>query len=153
MKKTMIKNILQTGEVHNSYHVSGWVRNKRSSKEVSFIMLNDGSSLNDLQIIVEINSENEVLLKQVTTGSSISVYGSLIESKGSGQSVELLADQITVIGSANPDEYPIQPKKHTFDFLRKNAHLRFRTKTFSTVFRIRHGLSFAIHQFFNQRGF
>ncbi len=153
MNRISIKDILKTASLNEYYSVSGWVRNKRGSKSVVFIMLNGGSCIHDLQIIVETNPTLENVLKHVNTGSSITAYGKLLKSKGKGQSIELIAQDIKVVGAADPDKYPIQPKKHTLDFLRKNAHLRFRTKTFSSVFRIRHGLSFAIHKFFNERNF
>ena len=153
MKRIMISQILQNSTVNKDYTVSGWVRTKRGSKHVAFIMLNDGSCLHDVQIIIE----NEKLLNNtihsISTGASISVLGTLIESKGKGQKVELIAKEITILGEADSEQYPIQPKKHTLDFLRKNAHLRFRTKTYSSIFRIRHALSFAIHKFFNERNF
>ena len=153
MKGITIKEILETNNVNQDYSVSGWVRTKRGSKNVAFIILNDGSCIHDLQIIIEIDDELDDLLKEVNTGSSISVFGKLIKSEGKGQKVELVANKIELIGIADPETYPIQPKKHTLEFLRKNAHLRFRTKTFSSIFRIRHGLSFAIHKFFHENNF
>lgn len=153
MKKVIIKNLLTQGIVNQNYIVFGWVRNKRGSKSISFIMLNDGSCFHDLQVVVTISPKIELILKQINTGASISVSGKLIQSEGAGQKVELLAETINLIGSSDSETYPIQPKKHNLEFLRKNAHLRFRTKTFSSVFRIRHGLSFAIHQYFNQLNF
>ena len=153
MKKTIIKDILNKDSINQIYTVSGWVRNKRGSKQISFIMLNDGTCFNDLQVVINLKPEIESVLREINTGASIEVKGQLIKSEGSGQQVELVADKIKLIGPADPDDYPIQPKKHNLEFLRKNAHLRFRTKTFSSVFRIRHGLSFAIHQFFNNLNF
>ncbi len=153
MKKIIIKNLLTQGIVNQNYIVFGWVRNKRGSKSISFIMLNDGSCFHDLQVVVNISPKIELILKQINTGASISASGKLIQSEGAGQKVELLAETINLIGSSDSETYPIQPKKHNLEFLRKNAHLRFRTKTFSSVFRIRHGLSFAIHQYFNQLNF
>ena len=153
MKKTTIKNIFKNCKTDASYLVSGWVRTKRGSKNIAFIMLNDGSCFSDLQVILDMTVDLENILKRVNTGSSISVFGKLVKSTGQGQKVELIAKEIKVIGTSDPEKYPIQPKKHTLDFLRKNAHLRFRTKTFSSVFRIRHALSFAIHQFFNDQNF
>ena len=153
MKKTTIKNIFKNCKTDASYLVSGWVRTKRGSKNIAFIMLNDGSCFSDLQVILDMTVDLENILKRVNTGSSISVFGKLVKSTGQGQKVELIAKEIKVIGISEPEKYPIQPKKHTLDFLRKNAHLRFRTKTFSSVFRIRHALSFAIHQFFNDQNF
>ena len=133
-------------------NLKGWVRTKRGSKNVSFIALNDGSTLNNIQIVAEHNISEDIL-KLINTGSSISVIGKLVQSKGSGQAVEVLAESIEVIGVADPDEYPLQPKKHSLEFLREKAHLRFRTNTFGAVFRIRHAMTYAIHNFFNQKGF
>ena len=130
MKKIIIKDILTQGNINQNYSVCGWVRNKRGSKSVAFVMLNDGTCFNDLQIVVNIHPEIESVLRQINTGSSISVTGKLIKSDGAGQRVELVAENINLIGTADPDDYPIQPKKHNLEFLRKNAHLRFRTKTF-----------------------
>ena len=148
-----IKDLLQSGKIGRSYQVSGWVRNKRGSKSVTFIVINDGSCFRDLQVIVEFTSDQESLLRDIHTGTALTISGILMESQGGGQSVELFSKTVSLIGKINPETYPIQPKKHTLDFLRKNAHLRFRTKTFSSIFRIRHGLSFAIHKFFNDRNF
>ena len=153
MKRIMISQILKNNSLNKDYAVSGWVRTKRGSKHVAFIMLNDGSCLNDIQIIIEDAKLLNSTVNTISTGTSISVLGTLTKSKGQGQKVELIAKEITVIGDADPELYPIQPKKHTLDFLRKNAHLRFRTKTYSSIFRIRHALSFSIHNFFNERNF
>ena len=150
MNRITIKEILENGNLNQDYSVFGWVRTKRGSKSITFIMMNDGTCFHDLQIIIELNPKLEDILKQVNSGASIRVGGRLAKSEGQGQKVELIANEIEVIGSADPEEYPIQPKKHSLDFLRKNAHLRFRTKTFSSVFRIRHALSFAIHKFFHE---
>ena len=152
MKRIEVKKVLQLEASENIVNLKGWVRTIRGSKNVSFIALNDGSTLKNIQIVAE-NSIPEDLLKSINTGASISVFGKLVASKGSGQAIELLADKIEVLGIANPDEYPLQPKQHSLEFLREKAHLRFRTNTFSAVFRIRHAMSFAIHQFFNDRGF
>ena len=133
--------------------VKGWVRTKRGSKNVSFIALNDGSTINNIQIVAESITFSEDTLKDIATGACISVEGKLIESQGGGQKVEIRADKIDIIGLANADTYPLQPKRHSLEFLREKAHLRFRTNTFSAVFRVRHALSFAVHNFFNERGF
>tara|TARA_B100001093_G_scaffold520499_2_gene616944 strand:+ start:60083 stop:61522 length:1440 start_codon:yes stop_codon:yes gene_type:complete len=133
--------------------VNGWVKNRRGSKNVFFISLNDGSTIENIQIVCESKSISEEIIKQITTGSCISVSGLLKNSAGSKQSVEILADKIVVLGKADADKYPLQPKKHSLEFLRENAHLRFKTNTFSAVFRIRHSLTFAIHNFFNKNGF
>ena len=134
-------------------NVNGWVKNRRGSKNVFFISLNDGSTIENIQIVCESKSINEEIIKQITTGSCISASGLLKPSAGSKQSVEVLADKIVVLGKADADIYPLQPKKHSLEFLRENAHLRFKTNTFSAVFRIRHSLTFAIHDFFNKNGF
>ena len=148
-----IKEILQTEGVEQEISVSGWVRTRRGSKHVSFIALNDGSTINNLQIVAETTDFNEELVKQITTGACVSIKGKLISSKGSGQAVEILATSIEVLGGSDANEYPLQPKKHSLEFLRENAHLRFRTNTFSAVFRLRHALTFAVHKFFNDKGF
>ena len=133
--------------------VNGWVKNRRGSKNVFFISLNDGSTIENLQVVCESKSINEEVIKQITTGSCLSVSGLLKTSDGSKQTVEVLAEKILILGKADADKYPLQPKKHSLEFLRENAHLRFRTNTFSSVFRIRHSLTFAIHNFFNLNGF
>ena len=133
--------------------VKGWVRTKRGSKNVSFIAINDGSTIDNIQAVAESDSFDESLLKQITTGACLCIIGTLIESQGSGQKVEIAAQEIEILGESDADLYPLQPKKTHLEFLREKAHLRFRTNTFSAVFRIRHALSFAIHQFFNDKGF
>ena len=137
--------------------VSGWVRTKRSSKNVSFVALNDGSTIRNLQLVFDTEKGyegvTEEVMASVTTGASISASGKLVASQGSGQAVELLCEKITVIGIADPDEYPLQPKKHSLEFLREIGHLRFRTNVFGAILRVRHALTFAIHKFFNDRGF
>ena len=153
MKRTKISNLLGEDFVSKTVCVKGWVRTKRGSKNVAFIALNDGSTINNIQIVAETSSFDEEILKDITTGACISVDGKLIESQGGGQKVEINADAITVLGLANADTFPLQPKRHSLEFLREKAHLRFRTNTFSAVFRVRHALSFAIHNFFNEKGF
>jgi asparaginyl-tRNA synthetase len=148
-----IKQILSTGVAEQNISISGWVRTKRGGKNISFIALNDGSTINNIQVVAEGLIFSEKLLKQITTGSCIRVDGKLVPSKGSGQAAEILASKIEVLGLADAEEYPLQPKKHSLDFLREKAHLRFRTNTFSAVFRLRHALTFAIHKFFNDKGF
>ena len=153
MKRTEIKDLLKRTDYGAELNVKGWVRTKRGSKNVAFIALNDGSTINNVQIVVDMNEENVALLEKVNTGASLSVDGVLVESGGSGQAVEVQAKKIEILGTANPDEFPLQPKKHSLEFLREKAHLRFRTNTFSAVARIRHSMIFAIHKFFNDRGF
>ncbi len=135
-------------------NVKGWVRTRRGNKNVAFIALNDGSIIHNLQVVVDVKAfGNDELLRQITTGSCISVNGKLVESQGKGQSVEVQATEITLYGSADPEKYPLQKKGHSLEFLREIAHLRPRTNTFGAIFRIRHALSFAIHKFFNDEGF
>ena len=138
-----IKEILSEEGVGQATNAKGWVRTRRGSKHVSFIALNDGSTINNIQVVAEGEDFTEELLKQITTSSCISVSGVLVASKGSGQAVEILAKEIEILGGADPEEYPLQPKKHSLEFLREKAHLRFRTNTFSAVFRLRHALTFA----------
>ena len=145
--------MLQLTDFGKEINVKGWVRTKRGSKNVAFIALNDGSTINNVQIVVEINPEFEEILSHIHTGASLSVDGILQESVGTKQKVEVLAKSIEVLGEANPDEYPLQPKKHSLEFLREKAHLRFRTNTFSAIARIRHAMIFGVHKFFNERGF
>ncbi|MDO9681080.1 MAG: asparagine--tRNA ligase [Bacteroidales bacterium] len=131
----------------------GWVRTKRGNKNISFVALNDGSTVKNIQIVFDMNSFSEESLKEVSTGACIAVKGELTASLGSGQSVEIQAKEVTVLGPADPDSYPLQKKGHSMEFLREIGHLRPRTNTFGCVFRIRHAMSFAIHKFFNDKGF
>lgn len=153
MKRTKIIDILKSNDYGRETVVMGWVRTKRVSKNVCFIALNDGSTINNLQIVIDVNPKTEDILAKIHTGASVSVLGKTVESMGSGQSTELQCLTLEVIGQANPDEYPLQPKRHSLEFLREIAHLRFRTNTFSAVFRIRHAMTFAVHKFFNDKGF
>ena len=152
-QKVKVVKILQDQETGSKVKVNGWVRTKRESKNVVFIALNDGSIIHNLQIVADPAKFNEDLIKDITTGACLSVQGELVESFGGGQKVELQAEKIDLLGKADPDEYPLQPKRHSLEFLREIAHLRPRTNTFSAVFRIRHAMSFAIHKFFDERGF
>lgn len=153
MKRLKIKEVLTGGQVGQQVLVKGWVRTKRGSKNVNFIALNDGSTINNLQIVADVEKFGEELLKDINTSASLAVTGELVESMGSGQAIELNASEIIIYGKADPEKYPIQPKKHSLEFLRENAHLRFRTATFSAIFRIRHAMAFAIHNYFNSKGF
>ena len=130
--------------------VKGWVRTFRANR---FIALNDGSTINNMQCVVDFENFDEALLKRVTTGAAIHITGELVESQGKGQSVEIVVKTLEVLGDSDPETYPIQPKKHSFEFLRENAHLRTRTNTFSAVMRLQSSLSFAIHKYFNENGF
>lgn len=131
----------------------GWVRTKRGNKNIVFIALNDGSTINNIQIVCEAASFSEDLIKSITTGACLAVSGDLVESVGSGQKVEIQAREIEVYGTSNPDTYPLQKKGHSMEFLREIGHLRPRTNTFGAVLRIRHNMAFAIHKYFNDRGF
>ena len=150
MARIRIKDILKTTPTEQTIIVKGWVRTFRNN---SFIALNDGSTNNNLQIVVDFNKTPEHILKRITTGAAISITGILVASLGKGQSVEVKASSIEIIGDSDAEKYPLQPKKHSLEFLREIAHLRFRTNTFGAVFRVRNTLSFAIHQFFNEKGF
>lgn len=151
--RTKIDALLQSTETGIEVTVKGWVRTKRGNKNVNFIALNDGSTIHSLQIVADPSLISEEVLKQVTTGASIAVTGELVESQGSGQKVEINAATVEVLGTADPEKYPLQPKKHSFEFLREIAHLRPRTNTFGAVFRIRHAMAYAVHHFFNSKGF
>jgi len=148
-----IKSLLSDYTAGAEVTVKGWVRTKRGNKHVSFIALNDGSTINNLQIVADGEKFSEDDLKKVTTGAGISATGIVAESEGKGQTIEIQATAIEVLGEANPETYPLQPKKHSMEFLREIAHLRFRSNYFSAVTRIRHSMIFAVHKFFNDRGF
>lgn len=146
-----IKKILQDGKnIQGEITLKGWVRTFRSNR---FIALNDGSTIDNLQVVVDFENTDPELLKRITTGAAIEVKGRLVESQGKGQNVELQASNISILGDSNPEEYPIQPKKHSLEFLRENAHLRVRSSTFSAVMRVRSTLAFAIHKYFQDNGF
>ena len=153
LKRTKIKDILQSDEFGKQVTVKGWVRTKRISKNVAFIALNDGSTLHNLQVVVDLARIPEAVLMEIHSGASLAINGTLIESPGSGQKVELNALEMMILGKADPDEYPLQPKRHSLEFLREIAHLRFRTNTFGAITRVRHALIFAVHKFFNEKGF
>ena len=153
MKRVMIKTALERRDFGNEINVKGWVRTRRGNKNVSFVALNDGSTVNNIQIVVDVTKFPEEQLKLITTGAALSVCGVLTESLGQGQSVEIQAREIVVYGTANPEEYPLQKKGHTLEYLRDIAHLRPRTNTFGAIFRMRHQMAMAIHTFFHTRGF
>jgi asparaginyl-tRNA synthetase len=150
MSRIKIKQVLGYTPQDQEIEIKGWVRTFRNNQ---FIALNDGSTNNNLQIVVDFNNTPEDILKRITTGAAISAKGKLVASQGKGQTVELIAKSVEIIGDSDPEKYPLQPKKHSLEFLREIAHLRFRTNTFGAVFRIRHSLAFAIHKFFNDKGF
>jgi asparaginyl-tRNA synthetase len=151
--RTKINLLLESAKTDDRVTLMGWVRTKRSNKNVTFIAINDGSSMQNYQVVADPQNITEEILKKVNTGACLKINGKIVSSQGSGQSTELLADEITILGEADPEKYPIQPKKHTMEFLRENAHLRVRTNTFSAIFRVRHNLAFAVHQFFHNKGF
>ena len=153
MHRTEIKYLLAEGEIGSEVLVKAWVRTKRGSKNVAFIALNDGSTIHNIQVVVDIEKVDDSILEKVTTGSCIAVKAILVESQGSGQKVELECISLEILGEAHPDEYPLQPKKHSLEFLREIAHLRFRTNTIGAVSRIRHAMIYGIHHYFNSKGF
>jgi asparaginyl-tRNA synthetase len=150
MKRIKIAHVLRDEPITQTITLRGWVRAFRSNR---FIALNDGSCAQNLQCVVDFEQMDEALLKRVTFGAAIAVTGLLVASEGKGQTVELVVTELEILGDCNPEVFPLQPKRQTLEFLREHAHLRFRTNTFSAVFRIRHALAFAVHQFFNDRGF
>ncbi|MBR5030069.1 MAG: asparagine--tRNA ligase [Muribaculaceae bacterium] len=153
IKRTKIVDVF-TGELEGQQVcVKGWVRTRRGNKHIQFIALNDGSTINNLQVVVDLEQFSEEQLKSITTGASLCVIGKLVASQGKGQSYEVQAQEIEVYGTAPVEDYPLQKKGHTLEFLREIGHLRMRTNTFGAVFRIRHHLAFAIHKFFNDKGF
>ncbi|MFK8268926.1 asparagine--tRNA ligase [Capnocytophaga cynodegmi] len=145
-----IKKLLNEGKTAQEVTLKGWVRTFRSNR---FIALNDGSTIENVQVVVDFENTPEELLKRITTGAAIEVKGSVVESQGKGQSIEIQATEIHILGDSNPEEYPIQPKKHSFEFLRENAHLRVRTNVFGAIMRVRSVLAFAIHDYFQKNGF
>ncbi len=153
MKRIKVKNLLSNPVLGSDVLVKGWVRTKRGNKNILFIALNDGSTINNIQIVVEAATFDENLLKEISTGACIAVHGKLVESQGQGQNVEINAASIELYGKSDAETYPLQKKGHSMEFLRENAHLRFRTNTFGAVFRIRHAMAFAIHKYFNDKGF
>jgi asparaginyl-tRNA synthetase len=150
--RTSIKQVISEKNIGQNLSISAWVRTKRQSKNVSFINLNDGSTIHNLQVVVEAENIADTLLAKIHTGACIQVEGIIVNSEGQ-QNIELKAEKIIILGEADPEKYPLQPKKHSLEFLREIAHLRPRTQTFGAIFRIRHALAFAIHQYFNNHGF
>ncbi|HCN14076.1 MAG TPA: asparagine--tRNA ligase, partial [Alistipes sp.] len=153
MKTQRIVEILKSGAVDTDIVVKGWVRTKRGNKNVAFLALNDGSCVANIQVVVDLQKIAEEQLKPITTGACIRVDGRLVASPGSGQGVEVQADRIEIYGTADPESYPLQKKGHSLEFLREIAYLRPRTNTFGAVYRIRHAMAYAIHEFFHKNGF
>lgn len=153
MKREKIVEILASGELGKAVVVKGWVRAFRSNR---FIQINDGSTIKNIQAVVDFENFDETLLKRVSTGAAVEISGKLVESQGAGQAIEIEVENVIILGDAHPDDVQktvMQPKKHSMEFLREQAHLRFRTNTFGAVFRIRHAVAFAIHKYFNDKGF
>jgi len=153
IERTVIVDALKRTDIGAEINIKGWVRTRRGNKNVSFIALNDGSTINNIQIVVDMAKFDEDALKPITTGACINVNGILVESMGQCQTVEVQADEIEIYGTADPEKYPLQKKGHTLEYLREIAHLRPRTNTFGAIFRIRHNMAMAIHTFFHERGF
>ncbi len=153
MKRTEIKKLLQEAAVGTEVNVKGWVRTKRGSKNVAFIALNDGSTIHNIQIVVGMDLADAIHLPKVTTGASVSVIGEVVASQGGNQSLEVVAQSLEILGEAKAEDYPLQAKKHSLEFLREIAHLRFRSNTFGAITRLRHSMIFAVHQYFTQNGF
>lgn len=149
-KRAKISDVLKLIPENQIVTVMGWVRSFRNNQ---FIALNDGSTLKNIQVVLKLGEFEDILLKRITTSASLMVKGTLMQSSGKGQTHEIHAAELTILGDSDPEKYPLQPKKHSLEFLRDIAHLRFRTNTFGAVFRIRHSLAFAVHQFFNEKGF
>ncbi|HEX8676557.1 MAG TPA: amino acid--tRNA ligase-related protein, partial [Segetibacter sp.] len=149
-KRVKVKRLLEFAETGQEVTVMGWVRTFRNNQ---FIALNDGSTNNNLQVVAKLGLLDETILKRITTGASLKITGQVVPSVGKGQNVEVKASSIEILGDSDAERYPLQPKKHSLEFLREIAHLRFRTNTFGSVFRIRHVLAFAVHKFFNDKGF
>lgn len=150
MKRVKISDLLKSSIIGSEVLIKGWVRTFRSNR---FIAINDGSTINNIQAVLDFEKEDENQLKRITTGSSIAVVGEVVESQGKGQSIEIVVKSFEILGDANAEEFPLQPKKHSLEFLREIAHLRFRTNTFSAISRVRHAMIFAVHNYFNDKGF
>ncbi|MCW2261269.1 MULTISPECIES: asparagine--tRNA ligase [Sphingobacterium] len=150
MEHTRIKELLNATEFGHEVIVKGWVKTFRNNQ---FIAINDGSSIHNIQAVVDFENTPDALLKRITTGAALRVKGNLIESQGKGQKVEIKVNELTILGDSDAEKYPLQPKKHSLEFLREIAHLRFRTTTFNAVFKVRNALAFAVHKFFNDKDF
>ena len=153
IERTVIVDALKRTDYGADVNIKGWVRTRRGNKNVNFVALNDGSTINNIQIVIDIEKFGDDFLKPITTGACISVNGKLVQSQGQGQSVEIHADEILIYGTADPKTYPLQKKGHTLEFLREIAHLRPRTNTFGAIFRIRHNMAMAIHTYFHEHGY
>ena len=152
IRRTKIVDVLQSTDYNSTVNVKGWVRTRRGSKNVNFIALNDGSTIKNVQIVADADKFDEKQIKKITTGACLSVNGTLVESQGAGQSVEIQATEIELLGACG-DDYPMQKKGQSFEYMRQHAHMRLRTNTFGAVMRIRHNMAIAIHTFFHNKGF
>jgi len=150
MKHTKVKDLLNGTKTLHEVKAKGWVRTFRNNQ---FIALNDGSTINNIQCVVDFENTPDEILKRITTGAAVSVTGTLVESQGAGQTVEIQVTKLEILGDSDPEKYPMQPKKHSLEFLRENAHLRIRTNAFGAIMRVRSTLSFAVHQYFQEKGF
>jgi asparaginyl-tRNA synthetase len=153
LSRSKIRLLLEEKPLDQEVLVKGWVRTRRGSKNVAFIALNDGSTIQNLQLVADVATLTEEVLRKVTTGACIAASGKLVASQGQGQSIELMANSLDILGEADPESYPLQAKRHSYEFLREKAHLRPRTTTFGAIYRLRHAMTFAIHQFFHEKGF
>ena len=153
IRRTRIADIFDPALLNTTVCVKGWVRTRRGNKHVNFIALNDGSTIKNIQVVVDLANFDEEALKPITTGASLCVIGKLVESMGKGQTAEIQAEKIEIYGTADPEQYPLQKKGHSLEFLREIAHLRPRTNTFGAVLRIRHHMAYAIHKYYNDHGF
>ena len=150
MEHTRIKELLKSEDFGKEVIVKGWVRTFRNNQ---FIAINDGSSINNIQAVIDFENTSDAILKRITTGAAVRVKGNLVESLGKGQKVEIKATDVSIIGDSDPEKFPLQPKKHSLEFLREIAHLRFRTGTFNAIFKVRNALAFAVNKFFQERDF
>lgn len=150
---SVIRELVKTDQYDREVEIKGWVRTKRGNKNIAFIAVNDGSIIHNIQVVVDVPAFDEELLRKITNGASVCIRGKLVKSEGKGQRVEIHASEIILYGEADPETYPLQKKGHSMEFLREIAHLRFRTNTFGAVFRVRHALAFAVHKFFNDKGY
>jgi asparaginyl-tRNA synthetase len=149
-KRIKIKDLLNSTDFGQEATVMGWVKTFRNNQ---FIAINDGSTIRNIQAVVDFNSFDDSLLKRLATGAAVSLTGEIVESLGKGQRIEIKVNKLEILGDSDAEKFPLQPKKHSLEFLREIAHLRFRTNTFNAVFKVRHALAFAVHQFFNDKGF
>ena len=152
-ERPKIKDVLGSKEFGREFLLKGWVRTKRGNNKIAFVALNDGTTIHNIQVVIDVPEFDAELVEQITTGACIAVTGKLVESVGQGQNVEVQAREIEVYGTADPEVYPLQKKGHSMEFLREIAHLRPRTNTFGAILRIRHHLAYAIHKYYNDRGF